>query len=513
MGVRRKLIVLHTCFSLALTAILLLALRPALAKIVREAEADHAALALRLVAAEARAGGPRADLSALALSASARGRGLEVRAGSAEDLGLDPGVAALARTRPWTPTGVPAESDAGGGEIAALFVAWDEGDGGFVTARAKIEAARSAVRRLYGLVALALLSFYGLIAAAFEVFVLPRQVYSPIRRMLAADEAVQDGRASDEIIPESAIPADELGDIMRSRNRSIVSLRRHEAALADALARLEEVATDLRRKNHLLETARRNLADADRLASLGMMSAGIAHELNTPLAVLKGLVEKLADDPAHRVDAAEAELMVRVVRRLERLSESLLDFARARPPETARVRLRPLVEEALTLVRLDRGTADVQMTDLVPERMELDCDGDRVVQVLVNLVRNAVDAARRGAGRSSNAAQPAVVIEATHIRRDGTDWIALTVTDNGPGIEPAVLSRMFEPFVSTTLDARGTGLGLAVAEGIVREHGGVMLARNRPGRTGAVFEVVLPAPHEPAADATDSNVEATRDAR
>ncbi len=491
MGVRRKLIVLHTCFSLALTAILLLALRPALAKVVREAEADHAALALRLVAAEARAAGPTADLSALATSASARERGLEVRAGSAEELGIDSGVAALARARPWTPTGTPADPE---GQVAVLFGAWEGGDGSFVAARARIEAARSAVLRLYGLVALALLSFYGLIAAAFEVFVLPRQVYSPIRRILAADEAVQAGRASDEIIPESAIPADELGDIMRSRNRSIISLRRHEAALADALGRLEEVATDLRRKNHLLETARRNLADADRLASLGMMSAGIAHELNTPLAVLKGLVEKLDADPAHRVDATEAELMVRVVRRLERLSESLLDFARARPPETARVRLRPLVDEALTLVRLDRGSSDVAVTNLVPEGMELDCDGDRVVQVLVNLVRNAVDAARRGAGRAQAGGPPAVVIEATQSRRDGADWIALTVSDNGPGIEPAVLSRVFEPFVSTTLDARGTGLGLAVAEGIVREHGGVMLARNRPGRAGAVFEVVLPAP-------------------
>ena len=505
MGVRRKLIVLHTCFSLALTAILLLALRPALARVVREAESDHAALALRLLAEEVREGGPKADLTALAARASARERGLELRAGSAEDLGLDAGLAALARARPWTPTGVPTESE---GETAVLFVAWDDGEGQFVTARARIAAARSAVLRLYGLVALALLSFYALIAAAFEVFVLPRQVYSPIRRILAADEAVQEGRAADEIIADSAIPDDELGDIMRSRNRCIVSLRRHEAALADALARLEEVATDLRRKNHLLETARRNLADADRLASLGMMSAGIAHELNTPLAVLKGLVEQLAADPAHRVDAEQAELMVRVVRRLERLSESLLDFARARPPETARVRLRPLVEEALILVRLDRGSTDVQVTNLVPEHLELDCDGDRVVQVLVNLVRNAVDAARRGVGRSPSSGPPAVVVEATQSRRDGADWIALTVSDNGPGIEPALLPRVFEPFVSTTLDARGTGLGLAVAEGIVREHGGVMLAHNRPGRTGAVFEVVLPAPHDPAANPIDPNVEA-----
>jgi two-component system sensor histidine kinase HupT/HoxJ len=72
------------------------------------------------------------------------------------------------------------------------------------------------------------------------------------------------------------------------------------------------------------------------------------------------------------------------------------------------------------------------------------------------------------------------------------DWVGLTITDNGPGIDPELLSRLFEPFVSTRLDSRGTGLGLAVADGIVREHGGVLLARNLPGRAGAVFEVILP---------------------
>src|SRR5207253_2448904 len=139
------------------------------------------------------------------------------------------------------------------------------------------------------------------------------------------------------------------------------AVRRHEADLADALMRLEEVATDLKRKNHLLETAKRNMADTDRLASLGLMSAGIAHELNTPLAVPKGLVEKLdrgmgangvAGPP---ISPAEAALMLRVVGRLERLSDSLLDFARARAASSASTALRPLVDEAWTLVRLDRA--------------------------------------------------------------------------------------------------------------------------------------------------------------
>ncbi len=94
--------------------------------------------------------------------------------------------------------------------------------------------------------------------------------------------------------------------------------------------------------------------------------------------------------------------------------------------------------------------------------------------------------------------------------RDGTDWLCVTISDNGPGIDPDVLPQLFEPFVSTELDARGTGLGLAVAEGIVREHEGVILARNRPDRAGAVFEVMLPLPPVSPVDEPEAGDEAQR---
>ena len=322
-----------------------------------------------------------------------------------------------------------------------------------------------------------------------------RHVYEPIRAILAADRAVAEGRREEETVPEAAIPADELGEIMRSRNASIAALRRNELELADALARLEEVATDLKRKNHLLEMARQNLADADRLASLGMMSAGVAHELNTPLAVLKGLVEKLnTDAEAHSVErrsvsATEAALMLRVLGRLERLSESLLDFARVRPPTSRQTRLRPLVDEAWTLVSIDRNAASVRIANNVDPVLSAWCDGDRLVQVLVNLLRNATDAL-------DGIPDARIEVRGADSIRDGRRWASLTIADNGPGIDAAVLPRLFQPFSSTRMDSRGTGLGLAVSEGIVREHGGVLLARNRTDGRGAVFEIMLPA--EPA---------------
>ena len=483
--IRKKLIVLHTFFTLGLAGVLLALERPAANEIVMRAEIDGAKAALHAAVLADRSGVPAPTVNADAV----------MREGEPEDLGISAEDAARAAASPDVPIHAPSPGHEA--RVIVFVPGAADVEARYRVAEVRIAEARAAVLRLYGLTAAALLAVYALVALALEFFVLPQHVYAPIKRMLDAERAVQDGRPQDELIPEHAIPADELGEIMRSRNGSIVSLRRNQAALAEALDRLEEVANDLKKKNHLLEAARRNLADADRLASLGMMSAGIAHELNTPLTVLKGLVERLDADPRAGLDKETSALMVRVVGRLERLGESLLDFARVRPAEWRSAELRAIVEEAATLVRLDRDARDVRLANDVPDGVILSCDSDRVVQVLVNLLRNGVDAVRRGPADGEpvpmrNGVRGEVRASSERAIKDGRDWVTVSVADDGPGIDPEVLPRLFEPFVSTKLDSRGTGLGLAVADGIVREHGGMILARNRPGKGGSVFEVVLP---------------------
>jgi len=501
MRIRKKLIFLHTCFSLGLAAILLVSLRPAVARIVDRAEVDEATLLLRTLVRHVEDGG---DPEAMARAVE--GAGTTLRVGTRNQVGISEQVAQSARD-----SGRDAVRPQPGSEPVVLVIRLPfpvsetaPDSERFAVATTRILEAREAVVHLFVLLVVALLGVYALVAIALEVFVMPQHVYDPIRRMREADLAVREGRKDQELIPERLMPRDELGEIMRSRNESIRAVREHEAALAAAFAEIERVATDLKRKNHLLERAQQNLRDADRLASLGMMSAGIAHELNTPLAVLKGLVEKLHRDPRAGMDAPQAALMLRVVQRLERLGESLLDFARVRPPETRPVLLRELVDEAVTLARLDRDAGDIALDATIDPTLEIECDGDRMVQVLVNLTRNAVDAIRRGRAVASAASPSAsvataprptgrVVLAAEVQDRDDGPWVCITITDDGPGIDPDVLTRLFEPFASTTLDARGTGLGLAVSEGIVREHGGVILAKNRAdGRAGAVFEILMP---------------------
>lgn len=484
--IRKKLLVIHTVFSLSLGAILVVFLRPALKEVVRQAELDESKLVLRTLASSLR------DAPFDGAESVFRVGDVSVVRGTAASLGLTPEQSARAALAPGIP--IPAGFDAESARAAIYVPLAQAGDENYYIAEARIESARSAVTQLYVLTVIALLAAYTLVVVALETLVLPQHVYGPIRRMLDADQAVQEGRTDDELIPAAAIPADELGEIMRSRNESIVSLRKNQKALAETLDQLEQVANDLKRKNHLLEAARRNIADADRLASLGMMSAGIAHELNTPLTVLKGLVETLDKDPTSGVDPATSALMVRVVRRLEKLGESLLDFARIRPPHTRAAHVAPIIDEAITLVKLDRDASEVTFANHVPASAQIECDADRFVQVFVNLLRNAVDAVRRRSSEGSPTPhEPARIdVSLDSSTRDGREWFSLAVADNGPGIDPDVLQVLFEPFVSTRLDSRGTGLGLAVADGIVREHGGVILARNRPGRSGSIFEIMLP---------------------
>jgi signal transduction histidine kinase len=507
MRVRKKLIFLHTVFSLGLAGVLAVAMWPAARRVVEEAEVHEARLAMSLLQGVIRERRAQAEAVGLGFDpAPALERvnselpdGVRVAGGPLGRLMVPDAMGPLSDVRmegnlgtARTPTG------------AAAVVQTDRDRGEGYIASARLEAARSAVNRLFVMLTVALLGVYGLIAVALEVLVLPRHVYGPIRALLRADRAAREEDRSGAIIPPEAMPADELGEIMRSRNRTIEALWAKERDLEAALAKLETAANDLKRKNHLLETAQRNLADADRLASLGVMSAGLAHELNTPLAVAKGLVEKMNASPAGTLPEAERALLLRVVGRLERLSESLLDFARVRPTRVQRGALAPLVDEAWTLVRLDREAGGITLTNAVRPGLDVDADLDRLTQVLVNLVRNAVDALAGGAGRgvgggdaraggTSGAGERAeIVVEAVEAVRDGREWVSISVSDNGPGLDPAVLGRLFEPFVSTRLDSRGTGLGLAVSEGIVREHGGMLLARNREHARGTVLEILLP---------------------
>jgi signal transduction histidine kinase len=317
-----------------------------------------------------------------------------------------------------------------------------------------------------------------------ELAILPRYVYQPIRLLLDADAATRRGARTSEIVPSPFIPGDEIGQIVTSRNETVAELRRHEDDLQSALQQLELSARDLTQKNEMLETAKRNLEAQDRLVSLGLLSASVAHEMNTPLSVLHGSIEKLIETLPGDGAQARLQRMARVTNRLRRISESLVDFARVRKVEFAPVSVQALIDEAWQLVAIDEKASSVRFENLVPPSASVNGNADRLIQVFVNLLRNALNAVCDD-GQICVYSRPRSI--------DGKPALAFFVEDNGPGIPAEVLPEIFEAFVTTRLDARGTGLGLTVAEGIVHQHGGAISAANRPNG-GARLEIVLPAP-------------------
>jgi len=305
---------------------------------------------------------------------------------------------------------------------------------------------------------------YLLAVVVLESAIMPWYVYRPLRRMLAADSATQAGDREAELIPDSEIMGDEIGQIMRSRNDTVEALRKREDELAAALRRIEE---------------------QDRLVSLGLLSASVAHELNTPLAVLAGSIEKLIETNPDSHTQERLARMQRVTHRLRRISESLVDFSRVRKTQMEPTALRPLIEEAWTLVAIDEKSSHVAFLNQTDAEHRVVGNPDRLLQVFVNLLRNALNAIG-----SDNIG--CIEVRTRREQRDGRASIVLTVEDNGQGIPAYVLPDIFDAFVTTRLDAHGTGLGLTVAEGIITQHGGTIAASNRP-QGGACLEVCLPA--------------------
>jgi len=225
---------------------------------------------------------------------------------------------------------------------------------------------------------------------------------------------------------------------------------------------------------------------SEKLASLGLLAAGVAHELNNPLTSIvmnTNLMLEEADEGSQlhgalrKVDADAA--------RCRRIVEDLRAFAHVRPVERAPTAVETLIEQALasTAHELDGRGVTVER-DLAHDLPKVSCDPARIVQVLVNLLVNAAQAARAG-GR--------IRLRAC---RDG-EWVRFEVADEGPGIPVADRSRIFDPFFTTKPD--GTGLGLSISHGIVSEHGGRIEVESwtrddagPDGRTGTLVRVLVP---------------------
>ena len=231
-------------------------------------------------------------------------------------------------------------------------------------------------------------------------------------------------------------------------------------------------------------------AHEERLATVGRMVGGLAHEINNPLAVVRANLDFLSADlagnapPMHRDEKAELVSDARdSAVRIQRLVKDMQQFTR--PGErTSRASVVEVVEASVRLARAKAAAAvdiHVQTDGSSPEAV---IGGQRLEQALVNVLLNAIDAVER-----AKPAMPSVEVE---VRREGAE-VHIRVTDNGAGIPEEDLPHLFEPFFTTKDPGQGTGLGLAIAREYVAQSGGRITAANAPGG-GAVLEIALPAP-------------------
>ncbi len=252
----------------------------------------------------------------------------------------------------------------------------------------------------------------------------------------------------------------------------------------DGQPRLLAIVRDLTERTRM----QTELIQAQKMDAIGLLVAGVAHELNNPLAAIVGFSHLLRTDPALPPDLRrQADLLVQEANRTRVIVQNLLDFARQRPPERVEVELRPLIDSVLGLQSYVFAQSKITVeVDVPPELPRIWVDRSQIQQVLINLTVNAAQAIR-GLDRPGS-----ISIRAEALETDRGPQVRIAVADDGPGVPPAILGRLFMPFVTTKAPGAGTGLGLSVSFGIVAGHGGT-LRYERNARGGATFSIELPA--------------------
>lgn len=238
-----------------------------------------------------------------------------------------------------------------------------------------------------------------------------------------------------------------------------------------------------------------SLIRTEKLASLGALSAGVAHEIKNPLNIIATTVQ-LLEMEAQLPEESRAQFatILEQVQRAARITENLRDFARERRPEIRAVNLQALLDKTLSLVRYEMGLENIKaVTDFPEDPITLMADADQLAQVFLNIISNARDSMNE-----RQAAEPydqlaakgwEGVLRITVRRRDGR--VVIEFHDQGNGIPQEAMDKLFDPFFTTKPEGKGTGLGLSISHSIIENHGGSIRASSMPGE-GSTFTILLP---------------------
>ena len=332
-------------------------------------------------------------------------------------------------------------------------------------------AVRAEVLRSAGLAALVMALGSALVTWGLALVLVGR----PLAQLVAQARRVGEGDLSCRIATNRS---DEVAELAREMNRMC--------------ERLDEAHVKERAQASAKMLALSQLRHADRLATVGRLAAGLAHELGTPLNVVHARARQMTPGSLGGPEVSDkSRIIVEQVERMTKLIRQLLDFARKRELQPTDVDVRVLVDRAVALlepIARKRGVSLVVTGDV--ESLQGHVDPEQMTQVVLNLVMNAVHASGSGKGVTVDLGRG----RATPPAEDGRSeqpCLRIAVRDEGTGIAPDALLRIFEPFFTTKDVGEGTGLGLSVAYGIVRDHGGWIDVASHLGE-GSTFVVWLP---------------------
>ncbi len=281
-------------------------------------------------------------------------------------------------------------------------------------------------------------------------------------------------------------------DGIRQSIRAIGEGRLAPPIVTDRRDELGELAHDINAVSEQV-AARERLQHADRLRTIGQLASGTAHELGTPLSVIGVRARMIALGEVRGEDAqANAKVILDQSARMTAIVRQLLDYARRQGSQAGLVDLRHVVTGALGMLEPLAQKGDVHIDVALPEQpLLVRADLTQLQQVVTNIAMNGVQAMERG-GRLRVEVGRGAATPPAHHAATADEWAWVRVSDDGPGIPPEHLAHVFEPFYTTKAVGEGTGLGLAVVQAIVEEHGGWVTVASEPGR-GACFTIHLAA--------------------
>jgi two-component system, NtrC family, sensor kinase len=314
----------------------------------------------------------------------------------------------------------------------------------------------------------------GVLLVSLVAVAVARKISQPIQALAEAAQQVSRGDYTRKVPITSA---DEVGYLAESFNTMISELERTQQELREWAGNMERKVDE---RTAELRAMQAHLVRTEKMAAIGKLAAGVAHEINNPLTgVLTNSSLMLQDLTAEDPRREDLQTIVNETLRCRKIVKGLLDFARQTVPQKQELFINQVIEDVLSLVRNQVSFRDLRITtDLSSALPCVMADSDQMRQVVLNIVLNAAEAMPRGGD--------------LHIRSEldkESKNVLVRISDTGPGIPEEIKDRLFEPFFTTKKS--GTGLGLAIAYGIVERHRGTLEVESAVGR-GTTFIMTLP---------------------